>query len=163
MEEQKKITLLGLGNILLQDEGFGVHFIRWIAQRHEFGDNLRIVDGGVLGYGLLHAVCSSNRIIAVDAIRTNHEPGSVFRFSRTELEPRMPEPASAHEVELLDVLFQAEIMGELPDITFLCIVPERCGSMGLQMTGRMTNAFPVMECLLLEELKSLGITRREVS
>jgi hydrogenase maturation protease len=162
MEEKKNITILGLGNILLEDEGFGVHFIRSIQDRYRFDDNVRVVDGGTLAYKLLDVICSADHVILVDAIKIDDTPGSLYRFDRREMELHMPPPTSAHEVEFMDVLYQADLMGELPETTFLCIVPESYGSMVLQMTQTMIDAFPPMEALLLDELKALGVKWEEV-
>lgn len=162
MSDKQKITVLGLGNILLEDEGFGVHFLRHIEGRYAFDASVRLVDGGTLAYKLLDVICGSDRVILIDAIKIDDEPGSLYRFTREEMELHMPPPTSAHEVEFLDVLCQAELMGELPETTFLCIVPESYGSMVLQMTRSMTDAFPRMEELLLEELESLGVGWEEV-
>ncbi len=162
MEKADRVTILGLGNILLQDEGFGVHFVRSIAGKYRFDGDVQIVDGGTLGYRLLDTVCSAGRIVAIDVIKVDDEPGSIYRFNRQEMELRMPEPTSAHEVEFLNVLYQAEIMGELPETTFLCIVPKSYGAMKLEMTDTMKDAFPEMERLLLEELEALGVTWSEV-
>jgi hydrogenase maturation protease len=162
MENAGKITILGLGNILLEDEGFGVHFVRSIAGKYRFDGDVQVVDGGTLGYRLLDTICSAGRIIAIDVIKVEDEPGSIYRFNRTEMELHMPAPTSAHEVEFLDVLYQAELMGELPESTFLCIVPKSYGTMKLEMTEPMKDAFPAMERLLLDELKALGVTWSEV-
>ncbi|HNY66589.1 MAG TPA: HyaD/HybD family hydrogenase maturation endopeptidase [Deltaproteobacteria bacterium] len=162
MHNDRKITILGLGNILLEDEGFGVHFVRYIESRYRFADNVKIVDGGTLGYRLLDVVCEPDHLILIDAIKLDDEPGSIYRFNREEMELHMPPPTSAHEVELLDVLCQADLMGELPEATFLCIVPRSYGSMVLRMTETMKGAFQCMERLLLQELKALGVGWEEV-
>jgi hydrogenase maturation protease len=110
----KHITILGLGNILLEDEGFGVHFLRYIETRYRFPDNVKLVDGGALGFRLLDVVCGPDIVIVIDVIKVEDEPGSIYRFNRQEMELRMPVPTSAHEVEFLDVLFQAELMESCP-------------------------------------------------
>jgi hydrogenase maturation protease len=159
----KNITILGLGNILLEDEGFGVHFLRYVDERYRFPDNVKLVDGGTLGFRLLDVICGPDLVIVIDAIKVDDEPGSIYRFNRQEMELRMPAPTSAHEVEFLDVLYQAELMGELPEAIFLCIVPKSYGDMVLEMTPVMKEAFPAMEGLLLEELALLGVAWEEVS
>jgi len=153
---------MGLGNILLKDEGFGVHFIKWFADRHDFGDAVRMLDCGTLGYRLLDIVTSSSILIAVDVIKIDEEPGAVYRFTQEEMRLRMPDPTTAHEVEFPDVLAMADLMSELPDVVFLCIVPESYGTMELEMTPKMTAAFPAMEGLLLAELEKLGIHESKV-
>lgn len=157
MEENRQITVLGLGNILLKDEGFGVHFVKWFSERHNYRESVRILDGGTLGYRLLDIITSSSHVIVIDAIKIEDEPGAIYRFTREEMELRMPEPTTAHEVEFPDVLFMAELMGEFPEVTFLCIVPQCYGTMDLEMSPVMNNAFLKMERLLLDELERFGI------
>ena len=69
----------------------------------------------------------------------------------------MPPATSAHEVTFPDVLFKTELMGETPEIIFLCIVPKEYGDMNLQMTPFIEDKFPVMEDLLLQELEKLNV------
>lgn len=156
MTERKQITVLGLGSIILKDEGFGVHFIRWFLERHRFEDDVRILDGGTLGYRLLDIVTSSSFLIVVDVIKLDEEPGAMYRFTREEMKLRMPDPTTAHEVEFPDVLAMADLMDECPEVIFLCIVPESYGTMELEMSPVMTSAFPAMERLLLGELRKVG-------
>jgi hydrogenase maturation protease len=157
MKEIKQITVLGLGSIILKDEGFGVHFIRWFDERYDLGADVRILDGGTLGYRLLDIVTSSSYLIVVDCIKLDEEPGAIYRFTQDEMRLKMPDPTTAHEVEFPDVLSMAELMDELPEVIFLCIVPESYGTMELEMTSTMTAAFPAMEKLLIKELRHLGI------
>lgn len=152
----QRITVLGLGNVLLQDEGFGVHFIDWFSGRCRVPARVSLVDGGVLGYGLLDTVTSCDHLIVVDVLKTDDTPGSLYRFSRAEMELRRPPAASAHEVEFVDVLTKAELMDACPETVFLCIVPEKIAEMELQMTPAMQARFTDMERLLLQELTRLG-------
>jgi hydrogenase maturation protease len=156
-EKREQITVLGLGNILLKDEGFGVHFVRWFSERHNWGEDVRILDGGTLGYRLLDIIASSSHVIVIDAIKIDDEPGAIYRFTKEEMELRMPEPTTAHEVEFPDVLFMAELMGESPEVTFLCIVPQCYGTMDIEMSPVMNDSFPKMERFLLDELERYGI------
>lgn len=157
MKEIKQITILGLGSIILKDEGFGVHFIRWFSERYTLGDDVRVLDGGTLGYRLLDIVTSSSYLIVVDCIKLDEEPGAIYRFTQEEMRLKMPDPTTAHEVEFPDVLSMADLMDECPQVIFLCIVPESYGTMELEMTPTMTAAFPAMERLLITELRQLGI------
>lgn len=157
------ITVMGLGNILLADEGFGVHFIRWFEERYRFPDDVRLVDGGTLGFGLLDIVTSTRHLIVIDVLKSDDDPGSIYRFTREEMELNMPEPTSAHEVEFVDVLIQAEIMDSCPEVVFLCIAPkEYGGDMKLEMTPLMREKFPKTEELLLKELSNLNVVPESV-
>jgi len=157
MEEKKHLTVLGLGNILLTDEGFGVHFIRMLEKKYSFPENTVLVDGGTLGYGLLDIIAGTRNLIVIDIIKTKDSPGSIYRFSKEEMELYMPAPTSAHEVEFFDVLNQSELIGDSPETIFLCIVPYEYGDMNLEMTEKIKGRFSTMEELLLKELEKLNV------
>ena len=149
---ENPIIILGLGNILMGDEGFGVHFVRWFEGRHRLPPGVEIVDGGTMGYTLLDTICRARHMIVIDCIRLEDPPGSLFRFSRKAMEAHLPPPTSSHEVKFADVLCKAEMMGECPGMTFLCVVPERIVDMDLEMTPAVREKFPKMEEMILAEL-----------
>jgi hypothetical protein len=78
------------------------------------------------------------------------------------MQAHMPPPTTAHEVTFFDVLFKVELMDELPETLFLCIVPQDYGDMNLEMTSLMLEKFPVMEKFLLEELSKLNVTLEKI-
>ena len=154
--QDDRITVLGLGNILLRDEGFGVHFANWFAQRWRLPANVSVLDGGVLGYRLLDTVTECEHLIAIDVIKVDDAPGSVYRFTLEELQAKLPDPTSAHEVEFPHVLVMAELLGRAPAAIFLCVVPQMIGE-GTEMTSLMPARFELVEDLLLTELKRLDV------
>jgi len=161
-EKKEKVTILGVGNILLTDEGFGVHFIRWFSARYKPSESVSIIDGGTLGYALIDIICSCDNLIVIDVLKAKDTPGSIYRFNTQEMQAHMPPPTTAHEVTFFDVLFKVELMDELPEIIFLCIVPQDYGEMNLEMTQVMQERFPVMEKFLLEELSRLNVTLEKI-
>jgi hydrogenase maturation protease len=94
----------------------------------------------------------------IDVLKAKDTPGSIYRFDTQEMQAHMPPPTTAHEVTFFDVLFKVELMDELPETIFLCIVPQDFGDMNLEMTPVMREKFPVMEKFLLEELSKLNVT-----
>lgn len=157
MTDKNLVTVLGIGNVLLADEGFGVHFVRWISGRYSDNAEVRIIDGGVLGYALLDIICSCRNLVVIDVLKVKDTPGSLYRFNRQEMEIHLPEPTSAHEVTFSDVLFKVELMDESPNVVFLCIVPQEYGNMDMEMTQLMREKFPAMEKLLQDELAGLNV------
>jgi hydrogenase maturation protease len=157
MAKKQFITILGLGNILMRDEGFGVHFVRWIGNRWRFPETVELVEGGVMAYALLGPVCDCEHLIVVDVLKTDDVPGSVYRFTLAEIEPKLPPPTSAHEVQFLDVLCKAEMLDEAPEVIFLCVVPENMQDMDMEMSPLMLEKFPVVEDLLMKEFARYGI------
>jgi len=155
----QKTTILGLGNILLRDEGFGVYFLRHLEENFSFPESVRLVDGGTLGFGLLDTVTDCERLFVIDIIKSSDPPGTIYRFTREEMGLNLPEPTSAHEVEFFDVLAMAELMDKLPETIFLCIAPQEYGGeLCTEMSPLMKQAFPALEKLLFTELTSCGLT-----
>jgi hydrogenase maturation protease len=162
MPERNCVTILGVGNILLTDEGFGVHFVHWLSSRYQPSDKVRIIDGGTLGYALIDIICSCDHLIVIDVLKAKDAPGSIYRFNTDEMQAHMPPPTTAHEVTFFDVLFKVELMDELPETLFLCIVPQDFGEMKMELTPVMLEKFPVMEKLLLAELSRLNVVLERI-
>lgn len=158
MSERNFVTVLGIGNILMGDEGFGIHFTRWLAQRYRTNDDVHIIDGGTLGYALLDIICSCDHLIIVDVLKVQDTPGSIYRFNKEEMELHLPPPTTAHEVTFPDVLFKAELMDEAPETTFLCIVPQEYKDLRMGMTPFLYDKFEDMEKFLMAELEKLNIS-----
>ncbi len=163
MEDKNFVSILGIGNVLLEDEGFGVHFVRWISERYSATEEVRIIDGGTLGYALLDIISSCRNLIVIDVLKVDDAPGSLYRFDKQEMEIHLPPPTSAHEVTFSDVLFKVELMDESPEVVFLCIVPAKYGDMDMEMTPLMREKFPAMEELLLAELSRLNVKLEEIT
>jgi hydrogenase maturation protease len=158
-DQRHYLTILGLGNILLQDEGFGVYFIAWFSERYRLPDSVRIIDGGTLGFGLFNTITGCENLIVIDAIKTDDEPGSIYRFTQNEMELSHPPATSAHEVEFADILCKAELIDQAPAAVFLCIVPQQYDVHNIRvgMTPLMHERFADMENFLLKELAALDI------
>jgi hydrogenase maturation protease len=157
MTQRNLVTILGIGNILMGDEGFGIHFARWFSQRYRAADDVHIIDGGTLGYALLDIICSCDHLIIVDVLKVQDTPGSIYRFNKEEMDSHLPPPTTAHEVTFPDVLFKSELMDEAPETIFLCIVPENYKDLRMEMTPFLYDKFIDMEKFLLIELDKLNI------
>lgn len=145
----------------MSDEGFGVHFVRWFSKRHTLPKDVRIIEGGTMGYALLDPISKCEHLIVIDVLKVDDEPGSIYKFSRHDIEAVWPPPTSAHEVTFQDVLFKAELLDECPVVTFLCIIPKNYLDMSLEMTDELKNKLPAMEDLLIRELALHGIEAKK--
>jgi hydrogenase maturation protease len=79
-ERSPAIMILGIGNILFSDEGFGIRVIEKIEEIYQFEDNVQVIDGGVLGINLLGVISKPDHLIVVDAIRNRGNPGERYRL-----------------------------------------------------------------------------------
>jgi hydrogenase maturation protease len=157
MMHEKNITILGLGNLLVGDDGFGVRFVSWFSERYELPEGVSVVDGATAGLGLLDVVTGAGRLIVIDAIRVDDAPGSIYRFTKEEMPLYLPPATTTHEVEFLDVLAMADLMEQCPPVTFITVVPEKYDTMEVRISDVLIERFSDVERLLLEELAALSI------
>ncbi|MCS7311383.1 MAG: HyaD/HybD family hydrogenase maturation endopeptidase [Acidobacteria bacterium] len=120
------ITVVGLGNLLMGDEGVGVHAVRVLRERLAWPD-VTYLDGGTLGLSLLPYLEEAVYLLFLDAIRADAPPGTVFRLSLLDEPIRIPLKVSAHDIALPDLVALLKFRrGEaLQAVELLGVVPER--------------------------------------
>lgn len=124
MQNKEKVLVLGVGNILLQDEGFGVHVVKEMAAQN-WPEEIEFIDGGTAGMELIYLFEGVSRLIIVDSIDAKTDPGSIFKFKPDEI-GNLPKGlgASFHDIGLLEVLHVARTLECLPDTTIFGIQPK---------------------------------------
>ncbi|MEE9565881.1 MAG: HyaD/HybD family hydrogenase maturation endopeptidase [Desulfobacteria bacterium] len=153
----KPIVVLGVGNILLKDEGVGVRVIERLQERYEFPQQVELVDGGVLGLGLLAVIKDAEHLIIIDAIRKNQEPGTLYRFTGDDIPMRVYPKTSLHQVDLVEALTIAEILWQRPETIVLGIEPLDTNPWRTELTPVIQAKIDELMNMTLEELKSLGV------
>ncbi|HEY3373501.1 MAG TPA: HyaD/HybD family hydrogenase maturation endopeptidase [Candidatus Aquicultor sp.] len=120
-----KILVLGVGNLILSDEGVGVHLVRRL-QSENLPANVEIEDGGTQGLELLDYMDDVAKLIIVDCIKAGSEPGSIFRFEpdKVDVIPREYK-ISFHDLGIYDFIRLAEALDKLPPTMIFGIEPER--------------------------------------
>ncbi|MBP2645344.1 MAG: hydrogenase expression/formation protein [Firmicutes bacterium] len=147
-----KTVVLGIGNILLQDEGFGVRVIEELLSRYSFPDDVDVLDGGTLGFELLGFITGVRRLLIVDAISGGGQPGTFYRFRGKEVQVYFKEKVSLHELGIKDVLAVLEMQGEVPDkVVVMGIEPESL-ELGLTMTPVAADMIEFVVQAVLKEL-----------
>lgn len=120
-----RILVLGVGNILLSDEGIGVRVIEALEQRYALPDSVDVLDGGTAGMELLEAMANRTHLIIVDAIVSRKsEPGEVLILRDDEVPVLFNNKISPHQLGLSDVLSALRFTGEFPGkITLVGVIP----------------------------------------
>ncbi|HEY7441077.1 MAG TPA: hydrogenase maturation protease, partial [Vicinamibacterales bacterium] len=98
MNERTPLVVLGLGNVLLEDDGIGAAAVALLLERYEVPPGVRVLDGGTLGLSLLPYIDAADALILVDAIRAEGSPGSLVRLDGTEVAPAVATRLSPHQV-----------------------------------------------------------------
>jgi hydrogenase maturation protease len=151
MEEQKKILILGIGNILLKDEGIGVH----VAQTMEgmsLPHDVEVMDGGTMGIDLLYYIEGREKVVVIDAIRAGDKPGTIYRFTDKNLAQKKDLLRTAHGIDITDAINTARLLGTKPDkIIFIGVEPEDI-SEGLELTPTIQQRIPKIIELVIKEI-----------
>ncbi|AUU99510.1 HyaD/HybD family hydrogenase maturation endopeptidase [Phytobacter ursingii] len=121
-----RILVLGVGNILLSDEGIGVRVIEALERRYVMPEGVDVMDGGTAGMELLEAMASRTHLIIVDAIVSRKsEPGELLILRDEEVPVLFNNKISPHQLGLSDVLSALRFTGEFPDkITLVGVIPQ---------------------------------------
>ncbi|MBI5968198.1 MAG: HyaD/HybD family hydrogenase maturation endopeptidase [Deltaproteobacteria bacterium] len=156
-----KISVIGLGNILLRDEGIGVHVVEALRKDFDFSQDFRLLDGGTLGLDLLPYVEGTEKILFVDAIDLQKEPGTIAIIEDEEIPSCLKPALSFHEIGLADLLFAAKFVGiKPPKVTLIGIQPEKI-EMGLTLSDTLSENFGKLLNTILEKLREWGVEFKE--
>lgn len=151
------VLVLGVGNMLLKDEGIGVRVVEELEKRYEFPEGVDLLDGGTAGMELLDTMAKRSCVILVDAVKTGAEPGTVVRLADDEVPAFFRTKISPHQVGLSDVLATLTITGEKPEsVIVIGVVPKDLGT-GLEMSAEIEQKMEEMIGLVVQELDAIGL------
>lgn len=150
------ILVLGLGNILLQDEGIGVRVIEALEAGYDMPEGVTVVDGGTAGMDMLNTIAGFKHMIVADAVKTGAPAGTVVVLKGDEVPAFFKGKLSPHQVGLSDLLAVMTLTDEQPEtIALVGCVPFGMET-SLEMTPGMVERVPQMLQLVLDELAALG-------
>ena len=115
-----RITVLGIGNLLWADEGFGVRCVEALQQRYQFADHVTLIDGGTQGLYLIQHVQQADYLLIFDAVDYNMAPGTL-KFVANDDVPRFlgVKKLSLHQTGFQEVLMLAQLIGQYPQRVLL--------------------------------------------
>jgi hydrogenase maturation protease len=153
-----RVLVLGIGNILLSDEGVGVHVINRFQETLVIPDEVQVIDGGTMGLDLSPYFEGKTDVVVVDAICADGEkPGTIRRFSDSEVMTMLGERISPHQIGLSDLLACTAVDTQLPEnIVLLGIVPESLDT-SLDLSPTIQAKVDDLVGLIRVELEAVGI------
>jgi hydrogenase maturation protease len=149
---QPRITVLGIGNLLLRDEGVGVHLIQRLADKVN-SPNIKLIDGGTTPDILSLVDDNIDKLIIIDAAVVGDKPGTIYRFDIADLDSGNPSPISLHELGLANSLKIMNLFGSCPkEVTIIGIEPKVI-DYGLELSPELEKKMPRLMELVLNEIK----------
>lgn len=139
--------VVGIGNILLRDEGVGVHVVaelqRQVADgRLHVSPGARFVDGGTLGLELLPIIEGASALVLVDAVNLGRAPGSIVVIRGDAIEGTLAGHVSPHQVGIADLVAAARLMGVMPEAASLVGIQPARIDIGLDLSPEVAAALP---------------------
>ena len=160
-----RILVIGMGNVLMQDEGVGVRAVEELDGAYRMPDNVTLVDGGTTGMELFEPMRNCDCLIVADAVNASLPGGALVRIANDEINAFFQTKLSNHQLGLSDLLALLTLKGEAPrHIAIIGMVPESLENrLGLSTAAQ--SGLPRMVEYLADELRALGIelTPRRVS
>ncbi|MDA8414774.1 MAG: HyaD/HybD family hydrogenase maturation endopeptidase [Desulfobacteraceae bacterium] len=152
-----KVLVLGIGNLVMSDDGVGVKVVHKIRQEYRFAESVGILDGGTLGLDLLPKLEGVERLIVVDAVETGQRAGTCVRLPGEELPIALQTKLSPHQMGLKDLLSVAELMGHVPREMVLIGVQPASIEMDTELTGTVQAKVDELVRMVLDELAAWDI------
>lgn len=148
----RHIVVLGVGNLLLSDEGVGVHVANKMMEM-DLPDGVEVVEGGTDGFHLMNVVTKADRLIVVDAVKAGEAPGSIYRFDIKDA-PSSPDAykTSVHQIGILEVVHLSGLVGKTPETTIIGVEPKSL-DMGMELSPEVQAKIPKIIKLIFEEIK----------
>ena len=154
---ERQILILGLGNILLQDEGLGVRAAERLAARYRLPPEVQVMDGGVMGLDLLPHLEGVTHLLITDAVQTGQPPGSLVRLEGEAIPAALSLKMSMHQVGLQEMLALAGFQGTLPEQVVLWGLEPASLDWGLELSAPIAAQIDALVDAAVGELRAWGV------
>lgn len=140
--ENKKVLILGIGNILLGDEGFGVRAVEYLQENYSWPENIELLDGGTRGLLLLADLMEKDLVIILDIVTGGEKPGTMYLMENNDLDRSLTIRASAHQSSINDVLVSCGLAGHSPDVLVFGFEPFEFSKLNVSLSSQAQEKLP---------------------
>jgi hydrogenase maturation protease len=118
----QRTLILGVGNLILSDDGVGIHAVRLLLEKVKLDESVQVIDGGTCGLDLLQYLEGIDRLIVLDAAKPDHSPGKLTRITGEKVPAYLSIKTSPHEIGLPELLFAAKLSDIYPkEVVIYCV------------------------------------------
>jgi hydrogenase maturation protease len=157
MTDPRRIGVLGVGNVLMGDDGIGPFVVKIFESRYDFPPNVVLHDLGTPGLGITAFFADYDVIILIDAVSAKAAPGNVCLYRKDQLvRVPIPQRVSPHDPALVEALLFAEFSGKCPQEVLLVGVVPKTTELGCTLSDEVKDSVPPVISALLAELHRLG-------
>ncbi len=149
------ITVLGVGNTIMKDDAFGIRVIERLNETHNYA-NVKVLDGGTLGMGLMPFLTGTQRLLIVDAINAPGEAGDYFTFEGEALAAYFSNKISVHDLGLNDLLAVLDVTDNPVEKTMVIGVKPQEVDLGIDMSEKVREQIEPTVEKVIEIINSWG-------
>ena len=157
----EKIALIGIGNIMFHDEGLGAYLVKYIEENYQVPDNLLVLEGGTLGFGLMTYYQEYDKIIVVGVGSNEGEVGTITIESAQDIINKSPICKTANEVEITMMIEICSFHEDMGDVQLITMVPEDIIDVRNGLTKTVLAHMPKLADVTIKELEKSGVTLKE--
>jgi len=158
--------VLGVGNLLMSDEGVGVHVIQRLVAEYQLPEQVQVLDGGTLGMDLLYYLEGVENLLMIDAVEAHKEPGTLVRLEGDEVPAFLSIKISPHQLGVPDMLAAGKLKGDCypQRIVLWGVQPERL-EIGLDLSPKVEPQVERIIKNILDQLQAWGhrLTPKQVA
>ena len=157
MSETRRIGVLGIGNVLMGDDGVGPFTVKMLEARYKFPKEVELQDVGTPGLGITSVFSEYDAVILIDAVNAKKNPGEVKVYRKDELvQVPLKQRVSPHDPALVEALLFAELSGKCPkEVILVGVVPEAC-ELRCELSAAVQAGVETAIGIVLAELEQLG-------
>ncbi len=163
MRSNGKTLVLGLGNIIMRDEGLGVRACERLTQRYRLPDDVTVLDGGTLGLDLLSYLEEVTDLLIIDAVSAGALPGSLVRLENEQIPQTLALKTSMHQVGLQELLAVMALRGQTLLRVVLWGMEPLILEPGLDLSEPVAMNLDALVTSVVAELRSWGISISDTS
>jgi hydrogenase maturation protease len=152
-----KVAVLGVGNILLKDEGIGVRAVEVLRERYTFPESVELIDGGTMGLDLLPFIEGKERILILDAVNVEKPPGTLVTIEGDDIPKFLSMKLSVHQIGLPDMLSAAKFMDIMPNDLCLIGMQPKTMETGYGLSDDIEDKIDILIERALEKLDEWGV------
>jgi hydrogenase maturation protease len=159
---QPKIIILGIGNLLLGDEGVGVHLVRMLNKDDLDYANLEIIDGGICPE-FTSFVGDADKLIIVDAIKGGKKPGTIYRLSADDVITEIGRPLCSHQVSVIDSLKILRAIGKEPQDIIIIGIEPKAMDYGLELSSEVKERLTELKKIVVQEIEKTKLLGQPIN
>ena len=152
-----RIVVLGIGNILMSDEGVGVRAVEELERCYDLPPEVQVIDGGCSGMEMLDDLARADHVVIVDAVLAGATPASIVTLHEDEVPAFFTAKLSPHQVGLCDVLAALKLTDESPGGLTLIGVQPASLDLAMELSPQVAAILPDVVAGVVEQLGARGV------